>query len=62
MKRLLCEATVETLYTVDFAKPFNLFDDASLHTVSAVLTQTGDDGTELPAAFSRIKLNQAQMA
>ena len=41
------------LYIVDFAKPFNLFVDASLHTVSAVLTQTGDDDTELPVAFSR---------
>jgi len=38
LKRLLCKATVEPLYIVDFAKPFNLFVDASLHTVSAVLT------------------------
>jgi len=45
-----------------FAKPFNLFVDASLHTVSAVLTQTGDYGTELPAAFSSTKLSGAQMA
>jgi len=36
--------------------------DASLHTVSAVLTQTGDEGTELPVAFSSTKLSQAQMA
>jgi len=35
--------------------------DASMHTVSAVLTQTGD-GTEFPAAFSCTKLSQAQMA
>ena len=62
LKRLLCKATVEPLYIVDFAKPFNLFVDASLHTVSAVLTQTGDDGTELPVAFSSTKLSQAQMA
>ena len=48
------------MHIVDFAKPFNLFVDASLHTVSAVLTQTGDDGTELPVAFSRTKLSQAQ--
>jgi len=38
LKRLLCKATVEPLYIVDFARPFNLFVDASLHTVSAVLT------------------------
>jgi len=47
-------------YSVDFAKPFNLFVAASLH-MSAVLTQTGDDGTELPVAFSSTKLSQAQM-
>ena len=38
LKHLLCKATVEPLYIVDFAKPFNLFVDTSLHTVSAVLT------------------------
>jgi len=62
LKHLLCKATVEPLYIVDFTKPFNLFVDASLHTVFAVLTQTGDDGTELPVAFSSTKLSQAQMA
>jgi len=62
LKCLLCKATVEPLYIVDFAKPFNLFVDARLHTVSAVLTQTGDNGTELPAAFSSTKLSQAQTA
>jgi len=54
--------TVEPLYIVDFAKPFNLFVDASLHTVSAVLSQTGHDGTELSVAFSSTKLSQAQTA
>jgi len=63
LKRLLCKAAVELLYIVDFAKPFNLFVDASLHiAVSAVLTQTDDDGTELPRAFSSTNLSQAQMA
>ena len=59
---MLSKGTVEPLYTVDFAKPFNLIVDASLHTVSAVLTQTGNDGTELPVAFLSTKLRQAQMA
>jgi len=63
LKRLLCKATLEPLYIVNFAKPFNLFVDASLHTVSAILTQTGgDDGTELPVAFTSTKLSQAQTA
>ena len=39
-----------------------MFVDASLHTLSAVLTQTDDDGTVLPVAFSSTKLSQAQMA
>ena len=38
LKRLLCKATVEPLYIVYVTKPFNLFVDASVHTVSAVLT------------------------
>ena len=49
---------MEPLYIVDFAKPFNLFVD----TVSAVLTQTGDNCTELPVAFSSTKLSQARTA
>ena len=57
---MLCKATVKPLYIVDLAKPFNLFVDASLYTVSAVLTQTNNDGTELPVAFSSTKLGQAQ--
>jgi len=36
--------------------------DASLRTVSSVLTQTAYDGTELPVIFSSTKLSQAQMA
>ena len=62
LKCLLCKAIVEPLYIIDFTKPFNLFIDASLHIVSAVLTQTGDDGSELPVAFSSTKLSQAHMA
>jgi len=31
LKRWLCKATVEPLYIADFAKPFHLFVDASLH-------------------------------
>ena len=57
-----CKTTVEPLHIVYFAEPFNLFVDASLHAVSAVLTQTGDDGTELSVAFSSTKLSQSQMA
>jgi len=60
LKRLLCKATTESLYVVDFSKPFNLFVDASGFTTSAVLTQTGPNGIELPVAFSSMKLNETQ--
>ena len=60
LKRLLCKATMEPLYIVDFTKPFNLFVDASGYATSAVLTQTDDNGKELPVAFSSTKLNATQ--
>ena len=47
LKRLLCKATTEPLYVVDFSKPFNLFVDASGFATSAILTQTGPNGIEL---------------
>ena len=55
LKRLLCKATMEPLYIVDFTKPFNIFVDASGYATSAVLTETDDNGTELPVAFSSTK-------
>ena len=60
LKRALCKATMEPLYIVDFTKPFNLFVDASGYATSAVLTQTDDNGKELPVAFSSTKLNATQ--
>ena len=51
---------MEPLYIVDFTKPFNLFVDASGYATSAVLTQTDDNGKELPVAFSSTKLNATQ--
>ena len=62
LKRLLCKATTEPLYVIDFSKPFNLFVDASGFSTSAILTQTGPNGTELPIAFSSTKLNATQCA
>ena len=44
------------------SRSINLFVDASLHILTAVLTETGDDGTELSRAFLSTKLSQAQMA
>ena len=55
LKRLLCKATMEPLYIVH-----NLFVDASGYATSAVLTQTDDNGKELPVAFSSTKLNATQ--
>jgi len=62
LKRLLCKATVEPLYIVDFTKPFDLYVDASAHSVSAVLTQKDPHGREVPVAFSSTKLTATQRA
>jgi len=62
LKRLLCKATTEPLYVVDFSKPFDLFVDTSNYANSAILTQTGPDGKEQPIAFSSMKLNATQSA
>jgi len=62
LKRLLCKATTEPLYVVDFSKPFNLFVDASGFATSSILTQTSPEGTELPIAFASTKLNATQSA
>jgi len=56
----LCKATTEPLYVIDFTKPFNLFVNASGYSTRAVLTQTSDDGIELPVAFSSTKLSPTQ--
>jgi len=60
MKRLLCKATVEPLYIVDFTKPFDLYVHASAHSVSAVLTQKDPNGREVTVAFSSTKLTATQ--
>ena len=62
LKQLLCKATTEPLYVVDFSKPFDLFVDTSNYANSAILTQTGPDGKEQPVAFSSMKLNATQSA
>ena len=60
LKVLLQKATEEPLYTIDFSKPFNLFVDASAYSVASALTQTHENGNELPIAFASTKLNATQ--
>ena len=62
LKQALCKNTVDPLYVIDFSKPFNMFVDAGSYAVSAILTQTGPNGTELPVAFASAKLNKTQSA
>jgi hypothetical protein len=50
------------LYIIDSTKPFNLFVDASDFAISGILTQTGEDGSERPIAFSSAKLTSTQRA
>jgi hypothetical protein len=62
LKSLLCKATTDPLYIIDFAKPFNIFVDASDYAVAGILTQTDDNGAERPIAFASRKLNVTQRA
>ena len=47
---------------MDLSKPFNIFVDASDHTVANILTQTDEAGNEKPIAFASRKLNRTQQA
>ena len=60
LKNLLCKATVEPLYIIDFSKPFNIFVEASDFAVAGFLSQTSHDGTERPIAFASNKLSRTQ--
>ena len=60
LKDLLCKATIEPLYIIDFARPFNIHVDASDFAVAGFLSQTSDDGTEKPIAFASNKLTRTQ--
>ena len=58
LKSQFCKATVDALSIVDFKKIFTLHVDTSDYTVSAVLTQVADDGTQRPVAFASNKLKK----
>jgi hypothetical protein len=60
LKRLLCEAADQPLHIIDWSKPFNIFSDASDHSVAAILSQTDGNGREQPIAFCSRKLNDTQ--
>jgi hypothetical protein len=62
LKQALCEATQNRLYIADFEKPFNLFTDSSDYAIAGILTQTSEQGTELPLAFYSVKLTPTQRA
>jgi len=57
LKELLCKAAVDSLYVVDFHKPFHIHVDASDYAVGASVSQTGDKCTKWPIAFASQKLN-----
>ena len=61
LKSKLCEATVQSLYIVDFDKPFSIHVDASDYAVAEILTQPADDGAERPIEFISSKPNLTQM-
>ena len=46
LKDLLCRATIEALYVIEFSQPFNIFVDASDFAVAGFLYQTSVEGSE----------------
>ena len=60
LKTQLCLAAKRSLQIADLNKPWNVQVDASEHSVSGILTQSSDDGTEMPVAFISQKLTGAQ--
>jgi hypothetical protein len=60
LKNLLCKVVTQPLYIIDWSKSFNIFVDASDYAVAGELTQTANDGKELPIAFVSCKLNRTQ--
>jgi hypothetical protein len=60
LKQLLCDACDKPLHVIDFELPFNISTDASGYAVSGILSQTDEQGTEKPIAFTSRKLSQSQ--
>ncbi|KMQ83840.1 retrotransposable element tf2 protein type 1 [Lasius niger] len=58
MKELLCSQPVLEIF--DPKLPINIYTDASLHGVGAVLKQNQPDGEEKRVAYFSKKLNEAQ--
>lgn len=58
IKNLLCSQPILEIFDRDL--PINLYTDASLQGIGAVLKQTQSDGKEKPVAYFSKKLNEAQ--
>lgn len=58
MKNLLCSQPVLEIF--DQNLPINIYTDASIEGVAAILKQTQTDGKEKPVAYFSKKLNEAQ--
>ena len=60
LKSSLIQAVDRPLHIIDWERPFNIFSDASDYAVAAALTQTDDQGRELPIAFYSKRLTETQ--
>lgn len=58
IKRLLCSQPILEIFDKDLS--INIYTDASLEGIGAVLKQTQPDGKEKPVAYFSKKLNEAQ--
>lgn len=54
-------ALAPTLTRPNFKRDFIIYWYASEHTLSGILTQKNDQGTELPIAFMRIPLKKHEL-
>ena len=54
-------ALAPTLVSPDFKKDFIIYCYTSKHTLSRILTQKNDQGTELPIAFMSIPLKKHEL-
>ena len=61
LKSLLCEAVTKTLFIIDYNLPFNISFDASTYAVSCILSETDNNQTEKPIAFTSKRLTYAQI-
>ena len=60
MKKASSDATDNYLNTINWSKDFNMYTDASNHSISGVLAQSDSKGNDRPISFFSKKLTAMQ--